>query len=414
MLQDILMLAALFILRIVLPLTLVIGIGYSILRRVTRVQLDFSPAFVLGAGVTASLWALGVIIVVLRLTGGLGQVTNLSDQFPLGMWIGFDVMAGAMLGGGAFVLAGLVYVFGLEQYRPILRSTILTAFLGYALLIVALIIDIGRPYNIWRPLQYQNIHSVLFEVAICVMCYTTVLALEFSPALFERLRWKRAWRITHAMTLPLVIIGILLSTMHQSSLGSLWIIAPGKLYGLWYSSWLPVLFWISAITVGLGMVVVESNLSSRGMKRGLEQDLLAKLSRVNSYLLAFYVLSKLLDIVVRGQARLLFVPNVQGAFFWCELGLGAILPAILMASPRIRASRNGLFAAGGLVVAGGILNRLNVSVVGLWAYTGPIYIPSWMEVTLTLALVSLGVVAFALLTRYLPVFPEEEVEPIPA
>jgi Ni/Fe-hydrogenase subunit HybB-like protein len=355
-----------------------------------------------------------VIIVVLRLTGGLGQVTNLSDQFPLGMWIGFDVMAGAMLGGGAFVLAGLVYVFGLEQFRPILRSTILTAFLGYSLLIVALIIDIGRPYNIWRPLQYQNIHSVLFEVAICVMFYTTVLALEFSPALFERLRWKRAWRITHAMTLPLVIIGILLSTMHQSSLGSLWIIAPGKLYGLWYTAWLPVFFWISAITVGLGMVVVESNLSSRGMKRGLEQDLLAKLSRVNSYLLAFYVLCKLLDIVLRGQAHLLFMPNVQGIAFWCELGLGAILPAILMASPRIRASRNGLFAAGGLVVAGGILNRLNVSMVGMWAYTGPIYIPSWMEVTLTVALVSVGVVAFAAITRYLPVFPNEEVEPLPA
>jgi Ni/Fe-hydrogenase subunit HybB-like protein len=414
MLQDILMLAALFILRIVLPMTLVIGIGYSLLRRLTGIKLDFSPTFVLGAGVTASLWALGVIIVVLRLTGGLGQVTNLSDQFPLGMWIGFDVMAGAMLGGGAFVLAGLVYVFGLEQFRPILRSTILTAFLGYSLLIVALIIDIGRPYNIWRPLQYQNIHSVLFEVAICVMFYTTVLALEFSPALFERLRWKRAWRITHAMTLPLVIIGILLSTMHQSSLGSLWIIAPGKLYGLWYTAWLPVFFWISAITVGLGMVVVESNLSSRGMKRGLEQDLLAKLSRVNSYLLAFYVLCKLLDIVLRGQAHLLFMPNVQGIAFWCELGLGAILPAILMASPRIRASRNGLFAAGGLVVAGGILNRLNVSMVGMWAYTGPIYIPSWMEVTLTVALVSVGVVAFAAITRYLPVFPNEEVEPLPA
>jgi Ni/Fe-hydrogenase subunit HybB-like protein len=414
MLQDILMLAALFILRIVLPMTLVIGIGYSLLRRVTGVQLDFSPTFVLGAGVTASLWALGVIILVLRLTGGLGQVTNLSDQFPLGLWIGFDVMAGAMLGGGAFVLAGLVYVFGLEQFRPILRSTILTAFLGYSLLIVALIIDIGRPYNIWRPLQYQNIHSVLFEVAICVMCYTVVLALEFSPALFERLRWKRAWRITHAMTLPLVIVGILLSTMHQSSLGSLWVIAPGKLYDLWYTPWLPVLFWISAITVGLGMVVVESNLSSRGLKRGLEQNLLARLSRANSYLLTFYILCKLLDIVVRGKAHLLFVPNVQGILFWCELGLGAILPAILMASPRIRANRNALFATGGLVVAGGILNRLNVSVVGMWAYTGPIYFPSWMEVVLTLALVSLGVVAFAVTVRYLPVFPKQEVEPAPA
>ena len=216
MLQDILMLAALFTVRIVLPLVLVIGIGYSLLRRIEGVKLDFSPGFVLFVGITLSLWALAVIIVVLRLTGGLGQVTNLNDQFALGFWIGFDVMAGAMLGGGAFVLAGLIYVFGLEEFRPILRSTILTAFLGYALLIVALIIDIGRPYNIWRPIFYHNIHSVLFEVAMCVMTYTTVLALEFVPALFERLRWKRAWRIAHAITLPLVILGILLSTMHQS------------------------------------------------------------------------------------------------------------------------------------------------------------------------------------------------------
>ena len=183
-----------------------------------------------GVGLVLALWAMAAIALVLRLTDGLGAVTNLSDEFPLGLWIGFDVMAGAMLGGGAFVLAGLVYVFGLERYRPILRSTILTAFLGYSLLIVALLIDVGRPQNIMlaRPVYFINIHSVLWEVAMCVMCYTTVLALEFLPALFERLRWKRAWQITHKLTLPLVIVGILLSTMHQSSLGSLWLIAPGQ------------------------------------------------------------------------------------------------------------------------------------------------------------------------------------------
>src|SRR5512136_485654 len=240
MFQDLLMLAALFILRIGVPLLLVVGIGYTILERVTGFKLDWSPRFVTAVGGVLALWAFAAIAVMLRLTNGLGAVTNLTDQFPLGMWIGFDVMAGAMLGGGAFFLAGLVYVFGMEHYRPILRSTILTAFLGYSLLIVALLIDVGRPYNIWRPLLYQNIHSVLFEVAMCVMCYTTVLALEFSPALFERLRWRRAWKITHAITLPLVIVGILLSTMHQSSLGSLWLIAPGKLYDLWYTPWLPV------------------------------------------------------------------------------------------------------------------------------------------------------------------------------
>ena len=180
----------------------------------------------------------------------------------------------------------------MEHYRPILRSTILTAFLGYSLLIVALLIDVGRPQNIMlaRPVYFINVHSVLWEVAICVLCYTTVLALEFSPALFERLRWKRAWQIAHKLTLPLVIVGILLSTMHQSSLGSLWLITPGKLNDLWYTPWLPVFFWISAIGVGIGMVIVESNLSSRGFKRGLEQDLLAKLAKFSAFLFSFYAL----------------------------------------------------------------------------------------------------------------------------
>ena len=407
MFQDILMLAALFILRIVLPLLLVVGVGYSLLSKLTGAKLDFSPRFVTGVGLALALWAIAAITLVLRLGYGLGVVTNLTDQFPLGLWIGFDVMAGAMLGGGAFVLAGLVYVFGLERYRPILRSTILTAFLGYSLLIVALLIDIGRPYNIWRPLLYQNIHSVLFEVAICVITYTTVLALEFSPALFERLRWRRAWKIAHKITLPLVIVGILLSTMHQSSLGSLWLIAPGKLNDLWYTPLLPVFFWISAITVGLGMVVVESNLTSRGLKRGLEQDLLARLARANAILLGGYVVFKLADVAARGRANLLFEPSLQAVLFWCELGLGALLPAFLMARPAVRASKNALFAAGALVVAGGILNRLNVSVFGMWSYTGPIYVPSLMEITLTLALVTFGAAVFAFAVKYLPVFPKE-------
>lgn len=409
MLQDILMVAALFILRIVFPLLLIVGIGYTILQRITGIKLDWSPKFVTAIGGLAALWALAVIAVTLRLTSGLGSVTNLSDEFPLGMWIGFDVMAGAMLGGGAFVLAGLVYVFGLEHYRPILRSTILTAFLGYSLLIVALLIDVGRPQNILlaRPVYFTNIHSVLWEVAMCVLCYTTVLALEFAPALFERLRWKRAWQITHKLTLPLVITGILLSTMHQSSLGSLWLIAPGKLNELWYTPLLPVFFWISAIGVGLGMVTVESNLSSRGFKRGLEQDLLARLAKFNGYWLGFYAIAKLADVVIRGKAAMLTEPTLQAVLFWVEVGLGALLPAILLMNPKVRNSKNALFAVGGMIVICGILNRLNVSLFGLWSYTGPIYIPSLMEIAVTAALFTFGGAVFAVLAKLLPVFPAE-------
>src|SRR5512139_79417 len=354
MFQDILMLAALFILRIAVPLLLVAGVGYSLAQRWTGVKLDFSPKFFTGVGLVLSIWAVAAITLILRFTNGIGAVTNLSDKFPLGFWIGFDVMAGAMLGGGAFVLAGLVYVFGIERYRPILRSTILTAFLGYALLIVALLIDVGRPQNIMlaRPVYFPNIHSVLWEVAICVLCYTTVLALEFAPALFERLHWRRAWMIAHKVTLPLVIVGILLSTMHQSSLGSLWLTTPGKLNDLWFTPLLPVFFWITAIAVGLGMVVVESNLSSRGFKRGLEQDLLASLSKGTAFVLFFYFAFRMADLAVRGDLGLAFLPTLQATLFWIELGLCALVPGILMTSPKIRASKNALFAAGAVVVAG--------------------------------------------------------------
>ncbi len=419
MFQDILMLAAFFILRIAVPLLFVVGIGYSLLQRFYGVKLDFSPKFVMGVGLVLALWALAAIVLILRFAAGLGQATNLSDAFPLGLWIGFDVMAGAMLGGGAFVLAGLVYVFGIERYRPILRSTILTAFLGYVLLVVALLIDVGRPQNILllRPVYFPNIHSVLYEVAMCVMCYTAVLALEFMPALFERLRWKRAWQLFHKITLPLVIVGILLSTMHQSSLGSLWLIAPGKLNDLWYTPWLPVLFWISAISVGLAMVTVESNLSSRAFKRGLEQNLLSSLAKANSVLLALYGIFKIADVVLRGKAALLTAPTLQTVLFWIEVGLCVMVPAILMSQPKIRERSRVLFGLGVLVVVGGILNRLNVSVFGLWSYTGPVYFPSWMEIVLTAALFTFGAAVFALFVRLLPVFPaehEHELEAVPA
>ena len=416
MFQDILMLAALFILRIAVPLLFVIGIGYTILQRFAGLKMNWSPKFVTGVGLMLSCWAVAAIALVLRFTNGIGAVTNLSDEFPLGLWIGFDVMAGAMLGGGAFVLAGLVYVFGLERYRPILRSTILTAFLGYALLIVALLVDVGRPYNIMlaKPVYMPNIHSMLWEIAMCVLCYTTVLALEFLPALFERLRWRRAWLFFHKITLPLVIVGILLSTMHQSSLGSMWLTEHNKLNPLWYTPWIPVLFWISAIGVGLSMVTVESNLSSRGFKRGLEQDLLSSLAKFNGYWLGFYAIIKLIDVVARGQAALLTQPTLQTMLFWVEVGLGAIVPAILMMQPKIRENKNALFAIGAVVVAGGSLNRLNVSVFGLWSYTGPIYIPSVMEIAVTLALFTFGGAAFAVLSKLLPVFPKEhELETVP-
>src|SRR5512140_1542630 len=178
---------------------------------------------------------------------GLGASTNLSDEFPWGIWIGFDVLCGVMLAAGGFTLMAAIHIFNIKRFRPVVRPAVLTAFLGYLLVCGALMFDLGKPYNIWHPIIMWNPHSVMFEVGWCVMLYTTVLALEFSPLVFERFGWKVPLRIVRRIYVPLVILGVLLSTMHQSSLGSLFLILPGKVHPLWYSAILPVQFFISAL-----------------------------------------------------------------------------------------------------------------------------------------------------------------------
>jgi Ni/Fe-hydrogenase subunit HybB-like protein len=182
------------------------------------------------------LLSLGAVVTVVRFTQGLGAVTNLSDRFPWGLWIGFDVLCGVGLAAGGFTITAIVYLFNVKRFEPIVRPTVLTAFLGYLLVVVALLFDLGRPWNLWRPLIMWNPSSVMFEIAWCVTLYTTVLALEFSGMVFEKLGWKRAQRIQRGFTIPLVVAGVLLSTLHQSSLGALYLIVPGKLHSLWYTA----------------------------------------------------------------------------------------------------------------------------------------------------------------------------------
>ena len=219
----------------------------------------------------------GIWATVVRFSQGLGAATNLSDEFPWGIWIGFDLLVGVALAAGGFTITATVHIFNLERFRPITRSTVLTAFMGYLLVILALLFDLGRPDHIWHPLIMWNTHSALFEVAWCVMLYTAVLALEFSPMLLERLKLAKPARIIRGFSVPLVLIGVLLSTLHQSSLGTLFVIVPEKMFGLWYTPMLPILFFMSAIAAGLAMVIVESYLSARAFDRRLEQDLLQDL-----------------------------------------------------------------------------------------------------------------------------------------
>ena len=215
--------------------------------------------------ITAAILAVGGVITVLRFfVSGLAGTTNLTDTYPWGLWIGFDVMSGVALAAGGFVISSAVYLFGMKEYKPLVRPAILTGFLGYSLVVVGLLYDLGRWYRLPYPFVVKpGPTSMLFEVGLCVALYLTTLAIEFSPAALEWLGWKRLRQLVGSLTIALTILGLILSTMHQSSLGALFLITPTKLHPLWYSSHLPVHFFISAVAGGLGMIIIESALSHR-------------------------------------------------------------------------------------------------------------------------------------------------------
>jgi len=359
------------------------------------------------------LTATGTVVAILRYSRGLGATTNLSDQFPWGLWIGFDVLTGVGLAAGGFTITAVVYLLNLKRFTPIVRPTVLTAFLGYLFVILALLFDLGQPQRIWHALVMWNPRSVMFEVAWCVMLYTTVLALEFSPIVFERLNLERPRRVMRAISVPLVIVGVILSTLHQSSLGSLYLIVPMKLHPLWYSPLLPVFFFTSAIAAGLAMVIVESYLCQRAFNHHLEMDLLEPLGRAMVVVLSVYGILRLQDLARRGALAGLSRPDYEGTMFLLEMALGVLLPILLLAIPRVRAKQPGLVTGAFLVVLGFVMNRLNVSVTGMERAAGVAYFPSWMEIALSLALVAGGFAIFGLAVRYLPIFPEGVRQPRP-
>lgn len=344
-------------------------------------------------------------VTVYRFTKGLGAVTNLSDQFPWGLWIGFDLLCGVGLAAGAFTLTAVVHLFNLKRFEPIVRPTILTGFLGYAFVIVALLLDLGQPWRIWHALIYWNPHSVMFEVAWCVMLYTTVLAVEFSPVVFERFGFHAPARIIHKLITPLVILGVILSTLHQSSLGSLYLIVPSKLHALWYSPMLPLHFYISAIGAGIGMVILESYLSKRAFDRHLEMDLLEPLARGMVVALGIYGLMRLQAINRNHAFHSIFDFSYEGQMFLVEFLLGVVLPVALMSFRRLRTHPDWLVGGAFLAVLGFVMNRLNVSITGMEAASGTRYLPSAMEVVVSLGLVATGMAVFAFAVRTFAIFP---------
>jgi Ni/Fe-hydrogenase subunit HybB-like protein len=348
----------------------------------------------------------GLYAAIVRFTQGLGASTNLSDQFPWGIWVGFDVLCGVMLAAGGFTLTATVYIFNLERFRPIVRPTVLTAFLGYSLVVVALLFDLGRSYRIWHPLVMWNPRSVLFEVGWCVSLYTTVLALEFAPVVFERLQLERPRRILRGISIPLVIAGVMLSTLHQSSLGSLYLIVPEKMHPLWYSPLLPVFFFISAIAVGLAMTIFESSMTSKHFGKQLELPLLRELGRILVVVLLVYSVLRTQDLYHRGALKYILQSSYESRLFLLEVMLGLVAPLTLLLIPRVRRTAGGLYLAAVLTLLGFITNRLNVSTTGMETSAGLHYIPRWTELAVTGTIIAIGFAVFALAAKHLPIFPE--------
>jgi c(7)-type cytochrome triheme protein len=362
--------------------------------------------------VLMAILAAGFYATVVRFTKGLGATTNLSARFPWGIWIGFDVLCGVALAAGGFTISAVVYIFHVEKYRPIIRPTILTAFLGYSLVIMGLLFDLGRPYNVWHPLIMWNPHSVMFEVGWCVTLYTTVLMLEFSPIVLEKLPWPLPYKIVKSLTIPLVILGVLLSTMHQSSLGTLYLIVPHKLHPLWYSPLLPVFFFISAIALGCAMTIFESYLSLRAFRKRLDFELLNKLGAVGAVTLLVYLVIRVTDMQARGVLVMAFQPTYEGRMFLAEILLGVIAPVIMLFIPRIRNNQFGLFMSALMVVLGFVMNRINVAITGMDRSSGVNYFPSWTELAVTASIVAVGFLLFGLAVKYLDVFPPEDMKEI--
>jgi Ni/Fe-hydrogenase subunit HybB-like protein len=348
--------------------------------------------------------AVGAYSTYVRFFHGLGASTNLSDRFPWGIWIGFDVLCGVGTAAGGFTLAALVYVFHLERFRPIIRPAILIAFLGYARVGSTMLFEVGRPIRIWYPLILWNPHSVLFEVAWCVMLYVTVAGLEFAPVILERLGWEAPKKALKTVMIPLVFFGILLSTMHQSSLGSLFLIVPAKLHPYWYSPLLPLFFIISAMGVGLALLIVASHLSARSFGACIEQSILNDLGKAMAVVMLLYATIRFQDLWARGTFVYLRQPTSETISFLLECLVGVILPIILLLIRRVRENPEGLFAAAVLVITGFLLNRLNVSVTGLESWAGGSYFPRWTEAAVSISTVAAAIFAFALAVRYLNVF----------
>lgn len=370
-----------------------------------------------GNALVALILVPGIPAVIYRFVYGIGAVSNLTQANPWGLWIGLDVMSGVALAAGGFTIATLVHVLGLRAYQPIVRPAILTGFLGYLFVVIGLLADLGRPWKLPVPMVYSfGTGSVMFEVGWCVALYLTVLALEFSPAAFEwlGLRKLREWALK--LTLALTILGLCLSTLHQSSLGALFLMMPHRVHPLWYSGFLPIFFFVSAIAAGIAMVIVESALSHRAFGSRVAEGSHARLdtitlglARAGALVLFAYFFLRLQGLVDGGRFDLLNTP--YGYWFLFEL-LGFVLaPAVLFGlASRQRRPVLARWVAGWTVL-GIVVNRLNLSVIAFNWNAPERYVPSAMEILISATVITIGVMAFRWIVNRMPVLRDDPAFP---
>lgn len=359
------------------------------------------------------LWLIAGIsstVMIFRLARGLGVSTNLTDNTPWGLWIGFDVFSGVALAAGGFVVCAIVYIFHLEKYRPLVRPAVLTAFLGYVAVAVGLFFDLGVPWRIWHPAIYWQHHSALFEVAWCVMLYLTVLLLEFSPVVLEKIHLKPFQTILKFLkrfTIVFVLLGIMLSVLHQSSLGTLFMLMPSRLHPLWYSSIQPLLFFISAIGLGMGMVTLESLSTSWLYNRQSEEKILSKVDRFIPLVLGSYLILRVGELIYNGHLGLIFDGSQASYLFISEILISTIIPIILFSIKSIREYKAGLLVAASMVVVGFIFHRIDVGIISSFQATGEFYIPSLIEILTSLGIVSIAILVFLFFIENFSVYQTE-------
>ncbi len=384
-------------------------------------------------GVLGILLAVGVFGAIRVFVLGL-QVTGLSDQVPWGLWITQDLSSIAT-GAGAFTFSAVVYLFRIKKYQPIARAAVFVGFLGYTSAMIALALDIGRPDRFWHPLVYWNVHSVLWEITWCVILYSIVLVLEFLPILFETeyfSQWpklKDYGKVIHKASPVFAGIGLVLSLLHQSSLGATYGVLSGR--AIWYKPSLPVMFILSAVAGGIAMTLLLTIIVGKlNNKQIISKQLQYDISRLAGFALLAYLYLKLWDWAATSYyshspgttealALLQSTTPYTQTFWWIEIILGGIIPAIILLNPRIR--KNDLYSifALGMIVVGVTVNRWNVTLSGLvappqWSpgVLGSVlaasYLPTWNEIIVSLGIIAYALLAFSFGVKYLPIFGHDE------